>query len=298
MPTLEGLLGAAHPVVLVVSQPDRGRGRGRASSPSPVSEIALREGISLLRPDRVGEPSLVNALRDAEPDLGVVVAFGQFLPKRVREAPGLGYLINGHASLLPRFRGAAPVARTILAGETRTGVSVMRVEREMDAGPVSRVREIEIGADETAGELADRLATCTAEAIGKAIEEIAAETVTWIAQDDTHASLAPKIERADARLAWSHPASSLVRRVRAMAPKPGAFTKHGDSELRILAACVEPGSVDRAAGRVHRRSDAPLRIATGDGWLVPLRMQRAGGRVLDAAAYLRGRPIPDGAERG
>ncbi len=298
MPTLEGLLGAAHPVVLVVSQPDRGRGRGRASSPSPVSEIALREGISLLRPERVGEPSVVNALRDAQTDLGVVVAFGQFLPKRIREAPGLGYLINGHASLLPRFRGAAPVARTILTGETRTGVSVMRVEREMDAGPVARVHEIEIGADETAGELADRLAACTAEAIGKAIDEIAAETVTWTAQDDTHASLAPKIERADARLDWGHPALSLVRRVRAMAPKPGAFTKHGDSELRILAARAEPGPVDLAVGRVHTRSDGPLRIATGDGWFVPLRMQRAGGRVLDAAAYLRGRPIPDGAELG
>ncbi len=298
MPTLEGLLGAAHPVVLVVSQPDRGRGRGRASSPSPVSEIALREGISLLRPDPVGEPGVVNALRDAQPDLGVVVAFGQFLPRRVREAPGLGYLINGHASLLPRFRGAAPVARAILAGETRTGVSVMRVEREMDAGPVARVREIEIGADETAGELADRLATCTAEAISEAIEEIASETVNWTAQDDAYASLAPKIERADARLDWGHAASSLVRRVRAMAPKPGAFTKHADSELRILAARAEPGPADRAAGRVHGRSDAALRIATGDGWLVPLRMQRAGGRVLDAAAYLRGRPIPDGAALG
>ncbi len=298
VPTLEALHRGGHSVVLVVSQPDRGRGRGRSSSPSPVSGFALREGISLLRPDRVGEASVANALRDAQPDLGVVVAFGQFLPKRVREAPRLGYLINGHASLLPRFRGAAPVVRAILAGETRTGVSVMRVEREMDAGPVALVREIDIGADETAGELAGRLAICTANAIGEALEKIASETANWTPQDHTRASLAPKIERVDSRLDWNCAASSLVRRVRAMAPKPGAFTKQGDPELRILAARAEPGPVDRTAGCVQCRPDAPLRIATGDGWLVPLRMQRAGGRVLDAADYLRGRPILDGTELG
>jgi methionyl-tRNA formyltransferase len=284
--------------VLVLSQPDRPRGRGRRRSESPVSAVALREGIALLRPERVGAPEVADALRRARIDLGVVVAFGQFLPKSVREAPALGYLINGHASLLPRFRGAAPIPRAILAGERRTGVSVMRVEREMDAGAVAVAREIEIGPDETGGSLTARLADLTAEAIADVVDRIAEGRVVWTPQDPAQVTFAPKLERDDARIDWSESAAALVRRVRAMAPSPGAFTTHEGEALRILAARAEPGPTDRPPGVVHRGSDASLRVATGDGWLIPLRVQRAGGRVLDIADYLRGRPIPDGARLG
>ena len=158
MPTLEALLAGPHPVVGVVSQPDRPQGRGRKPKPSPVSSVALRANVPLLRPERVGDPAVVAELRGLAPDLGVVVAFGQFLPKAIRELPRLGYLINAHASLLPKYRGAAPIQRAILAGELATGVSVMRVEREMDAGPVALVRELAIGPEETGGELAQRIA--------------------------------------------------------------------------------------------------------------------------------------------
>jgi methionyl-tRNA formyltransferase len=282
-------------VVTVVTQPDRRRGRGGAASPSPVARLAERHGITLLRPERVGEPQVVEALASERPDLGVVVAFGQFLPRRIREAPTRGYLINGHASLLPRFRGAAPIAHAILAGETITGVSVMRVEREMDAGPVALTREIPIGPEETAGELSARVSQLTADAIAEVVERIAGPGIEWVEQDSAHASFAPKIERADARLNWSEPAEALVRRVRAMAPSPGAFTEWDDQMLRILAARAEPGRVDRPPGTVRRGDDVPLRIATSDGWLLPQRVQRPGGRSLDVESYLRGRPLADGA---
>lgn len=294
-PTLESLQEGPHPVVVVVTQPDRRRGRGKKLSPSPVAEIALATGTPLLRPESVSTAEFAEELRPFEPDLGVVVAFGQFIPKRIRELPSLGYMINGHASLLPRFRGAAPIAHTILSGDTETGVSVMRLEREMDAGPVAAMRSIAIGVGETTGSLTERLARLTADAIADVVEEIAGDRVAWTPQDDSLATLAPKIEREDARLNFAEPATALVRRVRAMAPKPGAFAMEGDQTLRILAAEAIPGSGDDAPGTARIADDGSLRIATGDGWLVPRVLQRPGGRALDVRDFQRGRPISDGA---
>jgi methionyl-tRNA formyltransferase len=283
---------------VVVSQPDRRRGRGQRLSPSPVAEIAFASGTALLRPENVNTAEFAEELRAFEPDLGVVVAFGQFISKRIRELPSLGYLINGHASLLPRFRGAAPIPHTILAGDTETGVSVMRLEREMDAGPVAAMRSIAIGPDENAGSLTERLARLTADLVTETVEEIAADRVSWTPQDDSLATLAPKIERDDARLDFSEPAIALARRVRAMAPKPGAFAMEGDRPVRILAAEAVPGSSEDAPGTARIADDGTLRIATGDGWLVPRVLQRAGGRPLDVRDFQRGRPISDGAQLG
>jgi methionyl-tRNA formyltransferase len=285
-------------VVGVVSQPDRPRGRGRRIHPSPVSERALEANLPLLRPERVGDASVVEALRARAPDLGIVVAFGQFLPRKVRELPSEGYLINGHASLLPRFRGAAPIAHAILAGDAVSGVSVMRVGREMDAGPVALTRELEIGPNENSGELTLRLASLAADAIAAALEEIASRRVVFTPQDESAATLAPKIGKPDARIDWGETAERVRNRVRAMAPVPGAWTELGAGTLRILAARTTSDPVDRPPGAVHCATDGALRIATGAGWLLPLRLQRAGGRILDVAEYARGRPIPDGAQLG
>jgi len=298
VPTLEALLASRHPVVCAVSQPDRPRGRGRRPSPSPVARLARAQGLPLLQPERVGEAGAVAALGAHAPDLGVVVAFGQFLPKRVRELPRLGYCINGHASLLPRHRGAAPIARAILAGDARTGISVMRVEREMDAGAVALQRALEIGDEETSGELEARLAALCAECVALAVDQIDAGLIRWSEQDAAGASHAPKIEKAEAALDFARPARELALRVRALAPAPGAVALLDGEPLRILRARWEAGSVDRAPGRVRLASDGALRIATREGWLVPLSLQRAGGRPLDVAAFLRGRPIPDGTQLG
>lgn len=284
-------------MVAVVSQPDRPRGRGRRARASPVAQQAEGLGLPLLRPERVGAREAVEALAAQTPDLGVVVAFGQFLPRRVRELPRLGYLINAHASLLPRHRGAAPIAHAILAGDAETGISVMRVEREMDSGPVALVRRTPIGPEEDAGQLAARLAELAAEALVEAVDRIAADRVCWTPQDDALASFAPKIERDDARLDFRLPAETLVRQIRAMAPRPGAFTHLEGQPLRILAARAEAGAVDAAPG-VVRREGARLRIATGAGWLRPERLQRAGGRVLDVESFARGSALRDGSRLG
>jgi methionyl-tRNA formyltransferase len=295
VPTLDRILAGPHHVVAVVSQPDRPRGRGRKVSPSPVAERATRANVPLLRPDQVAAPEIEAALREAAPDVGVVVAFGQFLPKRLRELPARGYLMNAHASLLPRLRGAAPIARAILAGESETGISVMRVDREMDAGPVALVRRTAIDADEDAGRLEARLATIAAEAIEEALGLAASSQLVWTPQDATQATFAPKLEREEARLDFRDAAATLVRRVRAFAPRPGAFTALDGELLRILSASAvaEPTGCTPGTLRVDPAASA-LRIATGDGWLVPRDLQRAGGRVLDVVEFLRGARLSDG----
>jgi methionyl-tRNA formyltransferase len=297
VPTLVRL-AEQHEIVAVVSQPDRPSGRGRRVSPSPVSALAQERGLALLRPERVGAPEVVDALHGAAPDLGVVVAFGQFLPRAVRELPRHGYLVNGHASVLPRHRGAAPIARALLAGDRETGISVMRVEREMDAGPVALVRTLEIAPDEDAGSLTERLAELCAGAIAEALAQIANRSVRWTEQEHARATLAPKIETAELAIDWREPAAAIARRVRAFAPAPGARSELRGESLRILAARAEAGPVDRAPGLARVREREPLHIATGDGWLVPERVQRAGGNPLEIAAFVRGRPISDGERLG
>jgi len=298
VPTFERLLAGRHPIVATVSQPDRPRGRGRRLSPSPVARRALEAGIPLLRPERVGAPEVAEELRRFEPDLGVVVAFGQFLPRRIRELPRLGYLINGHASLLPRHRGAAPISHAILAGDAETGVSVMRVEREMDAGAVATRVGTPIGPDETTGQLTERLARITADAIAEVVEAIAQDRVSWCEQDHERATLAPKLAAEDTVLDFREPARALARRVRALAPRPGARTTLEGEPLRILSAFAVEGPGGDPPGTVRRGGDPPLRIATGAGWLAPQRLQRAGGRPLPVEEFLRGHALPDGARLG
>ena len=300
VPTLEALLAGPHEVVGVISQPDRPRGRGRKRSPSPVAEVALREDLPLLRPEKVGDAETVAALADLAPDLGVVVAFGQFLPKKVRELPSRGYLINAHASLLPRYRGAAPIARVILDGESETGISVMRIEKEMDAGPVALVESTPIGPTENAAELSTRLADLAARAIGRAVDRIARNEIEWQEQDASRATFAAKIEKIDATLDLRDPARALAARIHAVSPKPGGAVTliDADGEVVLKISRAEalpfapgerptPGSLDRSDPK------NPLRIATGDGWLVPTSLQRPGGKALPIAEFMRGFEIPD-----
>jgi methionyl-tRNA formyltransferase len=294
VPTLERLIGGPHDVVCVVSQPDRPRGRGRKRSPSPVAARALEAGLPLLRPERVGAPDVVDTIAETAPDLGVVVAFGQFLPKRVRELPRLGYLINAHASLLPRHRGAAPIAHALLDGDDETGISIMRVEREMDAGAVCLVKRVPIAGDATRGMLEAELAALAADAVEEALAAIAAGRAVFEAQDDSKATLAPKLGAEDAALDFARPAVDLARSVRALAPRPGAVALLEGERLRIHAAHAAPGPCLVAPGTLERTGES-LRVATGDGWLVLERVQRAGGRVVAVAEWLRGFRLPQDA---
>ncbi len=306
MPTLDALLQSRHDVVTVISQPDRGRGRGRKLSPSPVSARALTEKIPLLRPEKVGDPDVFDALKGQAPDLGVVVAFGQFIGRSIRELPRLGYLINAHASLLPCHRGASPVAQAILAGDSHTGISIMRVEREMDTGAVGFTRRVEIHEQENSAELSERLARVAAGAILESIDLIQSGEINWKEQDPERASLAPKLAKEDGRLDWQLPTQTLIRQIHGLAPRPGAFSTllnegGGPPEpLRILRARAwdgpageksVPGTIRTTGGHDAERG---VRVATGDGWLVPLEIQRAGAKVMPTSAFLRGHPLPDG----
>jgi len=313
VPTLERLIAGPHEVVGVVSQPDRARGRGRKESPSPVSAVALRADIPLVRPEKVGDAEAIEQLHALRPDLGIVVAFGQFLPRKIREMPSCGYLINAHASLLPKYRGASPIAQAILDGESETGVSVMRVERKMDAGPVALVMRTAIEPRENTAELTARLSEIAATAIEEAVESIAREDLEWTPQDASLATIAPKLEKSDSVLDLRESARALACRVHALSPKPGGLLtlvtesaekgndRTGDSVLKVSRADVLPyeptkrsvdGNPDSgrpAPGTIERDVDGvALRIATGDGWLVPLVMQRAGGKPLPIADFLRG----------
>jgi methionyl-tRNA formyltransferase len=321
VPALERLIAGPHEVVGVVSQPDRARGRGRKTSPSAVSAVALRENIPLLRPEHIGDAEAALELEALRPDVGIVVAFGQFLPRRIREMPSCGYLINAHASLLPKYRGASPIAQAILDGEAETGVSVMRVEREMDAGPVALVMRTPIESRENTAELSIRLSEIAATAIEQAVERIARGDIEWTAQDSSLASIAPKLEKSDAMLDLCEAARALACRVHALSPKPGgtltlttmtpatetasaghsdpARDASGDVVLKILRAdtmaydlanrSVGGAAGNPAPGTIERDVDGvALRIATRDGWLVPLVMQRAGGKPTPIADFLRG----------
>ncbi len=294
VPSLKRLLEGTHEVALVVSQPDRGRGRGRKTSPSPVAELALEREIKLLRPESIATPEFKESLEEAAIDLGVVVAFGQFIPKRIREAPSRGFLINGHASILPRYRGAAPIQHAILNGDEETGVSVMRIEREMDAGDTLLIHRTPIEPGEDAGSLTKRLSLLCADALEEAVSGIEAGAMQWTPQDPAGVTYAAKIRKEDSQLDWEQPARSLVRRVRAMAPKPGAATLWEGNPLRILAAEVDPSPCALTPGTVDRPAKGPLRIATGEGWLVPAVLQRAGGKPLQREVFLRGVDIVAG----
>lgn len=287
----------------MVSQPDRGRGRGRKTSPSPVAARALEAGLPLLRPEKVGAPDCLEALRACTPDVGVVVAFGQFIPKSVRELPRLGFMINAHASLLPRHRGASPIAQSILDGDAETGISVMRVDRAMDAGPVALVRRTPIDPMENTAELTSRLGRMAGDALVEALDGIAAGEVEWTPQDDAEATLAPKLHKDDGRVDWHRPVEELVRHVHGMAPRPGAFATlvDGDSRqtLRILRARAAgadeaPAGASPKPGTIAVGCDAkaaPLMVACGDGWLVPLEIQREGKRAMEVEAFLRGQTL-------
>ncbi|MCH2184350.1 methionyl-tRNA formyltransferase [Myxococcota bacterium] len=294
-----------HCVAGVISQPDRGRGRGRRRTPSPVSAWALDQAVPLLRPERVGDAESLAFLDEQQPDLGVVIAFGQFIPKTVREQPRLGYLINAHASLLPRHRGASPIQAAILAGDQETGISVMRVEKEMDAGAVALIRETSIGDQEDTGQRTQRLGELAADAILEAVVQIADDRAIWSEQDTRRVTYAPRIEKHEGRLDWNEAAAALVRRVRALAPKPGAFTAlpripgRAPESLKILSARAIPSPTPSALpspGRLHRPPDDPsaLWVATGDGWVALERVQRSGGRVLGIHDFLRGYPLEEG----
>ncbi len=295
LPALEAAAAAGHEIVGVVTRPDRPRGRGRRSSASPVAILAERRGWRVLRPERPRGLEFVAALRRLEADVGLVVAYGRLLPTDALEAPRLGSL-NAHASLLPKLRGAAPVAWAIARGHAVTGVTVMRMVAEMDAGPILAQERLRVGADETATELAGRLSRLAARAAARTLERLeSGAPVVETPQDDALATWAPKVDRAAARVDWTRSAREVAARMRAMDRTPGAWTLLGDAPVKVFRPTVE----ERPDGDGAPAAPTPgeilladprrgLAVAAGAGVVRVGEVQLPGGRRMAAAAWARG----------
>ncbi|SDE82488.1 methionyl-tRNA formyltransferase [Rhodospira trueperi] len=285
----------AHEVVCVYTQPPRPAGRGKKERPSPVHQAAEALGVPVRHPATLKDPADREAFAALGADVAVVAAYGLILPRPVLDAPRLG-CVNIHASLLPRWRGAAPIQRAIMAGDAETGLTIMRMEAGLDTGPMLLSVKTPIGPDTTAGTLHDTLAAMGAPLILEALDGLAAGVLTAVPQPVDGVTYAAKIDKGESRIDWTRPAPDLDRHVRGLSPVPGAFFEHDGERVRVLAATPEDGRAETAPGTVL--DDAP-RVACADGTALRLdRLQRAGKGPVDGAAFLRGRPLPPGTVLG
>jgi methionyl-tRNA formyltransferase len=288
---LARLLVAGHEIALVLTQPDRPAGRGLQPVASAVKQFAANRGIKVLQPQRLkGAPEL-ETVRAVQPDALVVAAYGLLLPGELLDAGRYGAL-NIHGSLLPRWRGAAPIQRALLAGDGETGVSIMQMDAGLDTGPVFVQKRIPILAGDDAGTLHDKLAVLGAEAMVEVLDQLEAGRARAIPQPEEGITYAAKIDKRDTRLDWSRPARELERAVRAFRPAPGAFGVLEGEAIKIWQA--EVVDIKAQAGTL-RVTNERLTVACGQQGLAISELQRAGGRRLSAAQFLRGRPLPPGA---
>lgn len=290
---LDALLASRHNVEAAVTQPDRRAGRGKHLRRSAVKELAQARAIEILQPERAGEPTFVERLAVIAPDLAVVVAYGRILPARVLDVPALG-CINAHASLLPLLRGAAPIQHAILEGHERTGVTIMRINERMDAGDMLRSRAVQILSDDDSATLAHRLAELSAELLLETIDDIAAGRAPAVAQDESLATYAGPITRDDARIDWGEDAERTERRVRAMRPRPGAFTFDDRTRLKVIDVGLADVQGAHEPGMVVTLHDDAMIVACGRGALALRTVQPEGRRSMSAGDYQRGsgRPLP------
>ena len=289
VPSLRALLGEGFDVIAVVTQPDKPHGRKRSELiPPPIKTVALEEDLAVLQPDRPNDPDFVQQFEDLEPDIGVVVAYGHILKPALLAVPRLG-LINVHASTLPSLRGAAPIQHAILEGLEESGLSIMKIEEGLDSGPVLQRVATPIADDETYGELSVRLAELGALALVEGLELIALGETRWEPQDDSQATLAPKITRETARIDWSRPSGEVARRVRAMDPTPGAWTELDGEPIKLFgpmgADIPEKGGTSGEIVETH----PAFVITTTDGALQFLDVQPSGSRRMAASEWVRGR---------
>ena len=290
---LNALAEAGHDIVLVLTQPDRPAGRGMKLTPSAVKQAALARGLPVSQPPSLKSPEARDELRAADADVMVVAAYGLILPQAVLDLPRFGCL-NIHASLLPRWRGAAPIQRAILAGDAETGITIMQMDAGLDTGAMLSKTVVPIRDSDTAASLHDVLAAAGASAIVGALANYA--SLVPVAQDEAQATYAAKLSKDEAQLDWSQPADALARAVRAYNPVPGAWTLLDGAPLKIWAAQAVPGS--GVAGEVLRADADPLVVACGSGALALQTVQPAGGKRMSAAAFLAGRPLPPGSRLG
>jgi methionyl-tRNA formyltransferase len=292
VPALNALAASRHPIMAVYTQPARPAGRGMQPRPSPVELAASRLGLPVRAPASLRDPAAQAAFAALEPDLCVVAAYGLILPEAILDAPRLG-CINLHASVLPRWRGAAPIQRALLAGDAETGITIFQMEPSLDTGPTLAIERVPIAASATAGEMHDRLAELAARMLPPVIEELARGRARAVSQPAEGVTYAAKIDKSESWLDWSEPAEALERRLRAFDPSPGCWTEILGRRVRVIGGIVVEGH--GAPGEVL---DDRLTVACGQGALRLTALQRAGGKPMSADAFLRGFAVPPGTRLG
>lgn len=286
VPSLQSLVSAGHQVLTVFTQPDRPKGRGNQLAESPVKIAARSLGLAVHQPERIRRPEAVEQLRLLAADLMVVVGYGQIIPQSVIDLPPYG-ILNVHASLLPKYRGAAPIQWAIANGEKQTGVTIMQIDAGLDTGDMLLKASVEIGPDETAPELSERLASLGADLLIKAIEEIEKGSIRREKQEDSQSSLAPILKREDGRVNWQRPAQETYNRLRGFDPWPGAHTTFRQQPLAIVRAAPK-AHVAAEAGviKVEKRN---LLVGCGDGTtLALLEVQPSGKKRMSGEAFING----------
>lgn len=295
VPSLRALIASRHPVVGVVTQPDRPRGRGQRVSDSPVKQTAAEHHLPVLQPDRLRDPAFMAAIAGWQPDLGVVAAYGKLIPDDLLTLPRYG-MINVHASLLPRYRGAAPVHRAVIAGEPETGVTIMRVVRALDAGPMFAKITRPIGPDDTSAEVERDLGTLGAELLMRVVEAIASGTAHEEPQDEQLSTYAPRLTREEELMDWTLPAAALHNRVRGL---PRTYTFLDGSRLIVVKSRVERGSTTEEPGTVVGISRDEIEVAAGGGSRLALvEVQPEGRRPMRVRDFLSGHPVAVGSRVG
>ncbi len=283
LPSLRQLI-PAHDVIAVVTQPDRPAGRNKRLKQSPVKQLAASDGIPILQPRRIREPEALDMLADLDADLFVVVAFGQILPQALLDLPRQGAL-NVHASLLPRWRGAAPIPAAIRAGDTESGVTIMLLDAGLDTGPLLSRQAVTLARDETGQSLHDGLAVLGADLLSQTVPRYLAGDIRPQAQDDALATHAPQLKKSDGRIDWTRPAAEIERLARAFTPWPGAFTEWQGKQLKVVAGREGEGNLPPGQVADHKGTIA---IGTGAGVYLPSELQMAGKKRLPVSDFVNG----------
>jgi methionyl-tRNA formyltransferase len=296
VPTLRRLLDSAHSVAGVITQPDRPRGRGQKITHAPVKALAVERGIPVYQPDRLKPPEVADALRAWNADLGVVAAYGRIIPEHLLTIPRFG-MINVHASLLPKYRGAAPVHRAVISGDDQTGVTIMRVVKELDAGGMFAKVTRPIGPDETSDVVETALAEMGAQLLVAVVDQLASGTAREEPQDDTQATYAPRLTKEEGLIDWTQAASAIHNRVRGLYPWPHAYTFLNGTRLIVLRSAVATRTAGASAsgpGTILGATSEAIQVATGNGDLAILEVQPEGRRAMRVHDFLLGHRLAAG----
>ncbi|MEQ1656721.1 MAG: methionyl-tRNA formyltransferase [Nitrospira sp.] len=290
VPSLEALLKSDDQVVGIVTQPDRPKGRGQQLTPPPIKLIAQREGIPFLQPVKIRVPEFLAALAAWKPDLIAVTAYGRILHSPILTLPPMG-CVNVHGSLLPKYRGAAPVQWAVINGEIETGITTMLMDEGMDTGAMLLQKSLPICPDDTAGSLAPRLAELGGRLLVETIARLKAGTITPLPQDHALATLAPPLKKEDGAIEWSTSATSIANRVRGLSPWPGAYGYFGGERWMVWSATASTAKIDTVPGTIIDVTKQSLQVATGEGVLTVREIQPANSKRLTVAQYLAGHRV-------